>query len=87
MPQHEPAPMQESAILTFGECIVGDFVSALELGKHSREHVSPHWPAQLENPRLSLNENSAAKGFFQLVHILPERTGCLTLTDYPTTAL
>ena len=73
-----------------GECILGDFGSALELGKHSHEHTPTHWPAQLENPRLnprlSLNETSAAIDFFQLVVTLLERTGCLDLTGYPTTA-
>ncbi len=69
-----------------GECILGDFGSALELGKHSYEHTSTHWPAQLENPRLSLDETSAAIDFFQLLVTLLERTGCLILTDYPTTA-
>ncbi len=69
-----------------GECILGDFGSALELGKHSHEQTSTHWPAQLENPRLSLDETSAAIDFFQLVITLLERTGCLTLTHSPTTA-
>ena len=73
-----------------GECILGDFGSALELSKHSHEHTPTHWPAQLENPRLNprlcLNETSAAIDFFQLVVTLLERTGCLDLTGYPTTA-
>lgn len=69
-----------------GECILGDFGSALKLGKHKWEHTSTHWPAQLENPLLSLNETSVAIDFFQLVVTLLERTGHLDLTDGPTTA-
>ena len=69
-----------------GECILGDFGSALELGKRSREHTPTHWPAQLENQRLSSKETSAAIDFFQLVVTLLERTGCLDLTGHPTTA-
>ena len=66
--------------------MLGDFGSALELGKHNYEQTSTHWPAEVENPSLSLDETSAAIDFFQLVVTLLERTGCLTLTHYPTTA-
>jgi len=69
-----------------GECILGDFGSALKLGKHTREHTPTHWPAQFENPLLNLDETSVAIDFFQLVVTLLERTGHLDLTDYPTTA-
>ncbi len=72
--------------MSAGEYILGDFGPALELGKHIHEQTSTHWPAQLENPRLSLEETSAAIDFFQLVITLLQRTGCLTLTHYPTTA-
>ncbi|DBB11838.1 TPA: PR domain zinc finger protein 1 [Trebouxia sp. C0006] len=33
-----------------GECILGDFGSALELGKHSHEHTPTHWPVEFEDP-------------------------------------
>ena len=69
-----------------GECILGDFGSALKLGKHSREHTRTHWPAELENPLLSLHETSVAIDFFQLVVTLLERTGHLELKANPTTA-
>ncbi len=71
--------MQVSACL-------GTLGFALELGKHSHEQTSTHWPAQLENPSLSLDETSAAIDCFQLVITLLQRTGCLTLTHYPTAA-
>ena len=67
-----------------GECILADFRSALKLGKHSCEHT--HWPAEFENPLVSLNEIFVAIDFFQLVVTLLDRTGHLDLTDYPTTA-
>ena len=66
--------------------MLGDFGSALELGKHNYEQTSTHWPAEVENPSLSLDETSAAIDFFQLVVTLLERTGCLDLTGHPTTA-
>ena len=69
-----------------GECILGDFGSAVELGKHSNEHTSTHWPAQFENPAVSLDETSVAIDFFQLAVTLLDRTGHLDLTNYPTTA-
>lgn len=69
-----------------GECILGDFGSALRLGEHNREHTLTHWPAQFENPLLNLYETSVAIDFFQLAVTLLERTGHLDLTDYPTTA-
>lgn len=68
-----------------GECILGDFGSALELGKHSHEHTPTHWPVQFEDPDVSVHETSVAIDFFQLAVTLLERTGHLDLTDYPTT--
>ena len=69
-----------------GDCILGDFGSALKLGNHSREHTCTHWPAQFENSLLHLYETSVAVDSFQLTVTLLERTGHLDLTDYPTTA-
>ncbi|DBB04240.1 TPA: Mitogen-activated protein kinase kinase kinase kinase [Trebouxia sp. C0004] len=68
-----------------GECILGDFGSALELGKHSHEHTPTHWPVEFEDPDVSVHETSIAIDFFQLAVTLLERTGHLDLTDYPTT--
>lgn len=68
-----------------GECILGDFGSALKLSKHGCEHTPTHWPAQYENPLLSLHETFVAIDFFQLVTLL-ERTGHSELIDHPTTA-
>ena len=69
-----------------GDCILGDFGSAMKLGKHSHERTLTHWPTRFENPLLSLNETSVPIDFFQLVVTLLERTGHLDLTDHPTTA-
>ena len=69
-----------------GDCVLGDFGSALQLGRHAREHTSTHWPAEFENTSLSLYETSVAVDFFQLTVTLLERTGCFVLTDSPTPA-
>ncbi|KAL3155223.1 Protein kinase, membrane associated tyrosine threonine 1 [Trebouxia sp. C0010 RCD-2024] len=57
-----------------GECILGDFGSALELGKHSHEHTPTHWQVQFEDPDVSVHETSVAIDFFQLAVTLLERT-------------
>ncbi|KAL0023265.1 hypothetical protein WJX77_001050 [Trebouxia sp. C0004] len=44
-----------------GECILGDFGSALELGKHSHEHTPTHWPVEFEDPDKGLLTVDAAK--------------------------
>lgn len=69
-----------------GDCILGDFGSALQLGQHTREHMPTHWPAEFENTSLSLYETSVAVDFFQLTVTLLELTGCFVLTDNPTPA-
>ena len=77
--------VSRSKCLYAGECILGDFGSALELGKHSHEHTPTHWPIEFEDPDVSLHETSVAIDFFQLAVTLLERTGHLDLTHYPTT--
>ena len=74
-----------SKCLYAGECILGDFGSALELGKPRHEHTSTHWPVEFEDPDVSVHETSAAIDFFQLAVTLLERTGHFHLTHYPTT--
>lgn len=69
-----------------GDCILGDFGSAMLLGRHTREHTPTHWPAEFENTSLSLHETSVAVDFFQLTVTLLERTGCYILTGNPTPA-
>ncbi len=69
-----------------GDCILGDFGSALQLGKHTREHTPTHWPAEFESTSLSLDETSAAVDFFQLAVTLLERTDCYASADNPTPA-
>lgn len=66
-----------------GECILGDFGSALRLGQHTHEHTATHWPAEFESTSLSLHATSAAVDFFQLAVTLLERTGRYVLTDNP----
>ena len=69
-----------------GDCILGDFGSALRHGKHSREHTLTHWPTQIENPLLNLYETCVAIDFFQLAVTLLERAGHLDLSDDSSTA-
>ena len=69
-----------------GGCILGDFGSALQLGRHISEHTPTHWPAEFENTSLSLYETSVAVDFLQLTVTLLERTGYFVLTDNPTPA-
>ncbi|DBA89314.1 TPA: Protein kinase, membrane associated tyrosine threonine 1 [Trebouxia sp. C0005] len=69
-----------------GDCILGDFGSALTLGRRAREDTPTHWPATLENPNLSLYSTSEAIDFFQLAVTLLERAGVFKLENDPTPA-
>ena len=70
-----------------GECILADFGSALLLGRPVNELTTTHWPAELENPSLSLDDTSAAFDFFQLAVTLLEHVGGLMLQRKPTPAM
>ena len=72
--------------LYVGDCILGDFGSALTLGQRAREDTPTHWPAALENPKLSLYNTSEAIDFFQLAVTLLERAGVFKLENDPTPA-
>ena len=76
-----------SDVCSSSECILGDFGSALKLGRHSREHTPTHWPGHFENPDVDLHSTSVAIDYFQLAVTLLERTGHLDLTAYPTAAM
>lgn len=69
-----------------GECILGDFRAAQELGQEVLEATTTHWPGRLENPSLSLYHTSAAIDFFQLTITLLERADALELYTRPTPA-
>ena len=91
---YKPVPNQQKltcstacvSLVHAGDCIPGNFGSALPLGQHTREHTPTHWPAEFENTDMSFYETSFAVDFFQLTVTLLERTGCLVLTDNPTPA-
>lgn len=73
--------------MTAGECILADFGSALPLGQPVNELTTTHWPAELDNPALSLDDTSIAVDFFQLAVTLLERVGGYRLQRGPMPAM
>ncbi|KAL6756514.1 hypothetical protein V8C86DRAFT_1829505 [Haematococcus lacustris] len=70
-----------------GNCVLGDFGAAQQLGAVPRECTNTHWPAELNSDTTDTITTSVAADLFLLAVTLLERAGVHQLCHNPTSAM